>query len=319
MIPLAEEIKQALLSGWGFETASLEALQLGFDAEARTYRAVSFAGDQLFVKYRKRLDPGIALSSALKTQGVSGVVAPLATLSGSLSVDAPGGVVLAYPYITSSDVPMSEAQWTQFGALVRQVHEASVEPGLLEIESFQLARHTLLPGIQAALPNTQLGDAWNARAEVIAMVESRFRQLGDLCRAQEWPLVPCHCDLHSGNLMVDDAGSIHLIDWDGPRVAPRERDLMFVLDGGIACEHGEKEEAWFLSGYGSYSPSLLALTYYRFSWAFDDILGFAAEALGLQGDDPHVRDRAVRYFCMLFGDGGIVESAFRSDARLTGG
>jgi Ser/Thr protein kinase RdoA (MazF antagonist) len=47
--------------------------------------------------------------------------------------------------------------------------------------------------------------------------------------------VLCHADLHTWNVLVDSVGDLWIADWDEAVLAPRERDLMFVV-GGIG--HG---------------------------------------------------------------------------------
>lgn len=86
---------------------------------------------------------------------------------------------------------------------------------------------------------------------------------------------------------------------------------MFVLDGGILGGHGPAEEAAFLQGYGPVEPDPLALLYYRYDWALDDLASFAEEA---GRGDPE----AARWFERQFAPRGIVASAFRADDALFG-
>ena len=54
-------------------------------------------------------------------------------------------------------------------------------------------------------------------------------------------LVLCHNDIHLANLLVGHDGRLAVVDWDGLRLAARERDLMFVAG---------QQRARFLEGYG---------------------------------------------------------------------
>jgi spectinomycin phosphotransferase len=84
-------------------------------------------------------------------------------------------------------------------------------------------------------------------------------------------LVPCHTDIHAGNVLIGSDGAIHIVDWDAPRLAPRERDLMFV-GGGVAGTWNQPEEVdLFYRGYGAMEVDPAALAYYRYERIVEDI------------------------------------------------
>ena len=68
------------------------------------------------------------------------------------------------------------------------------------------------------------------------------------------PLVPCHADIHAGNVLVDARGRLHLLDLDTLLLAPRERDLMFIGAGVAGHWRDAQEAAWFYEGYGPQQP-----------------------------------------------------------------
>lgn len=112
--------------------------------------------------------------------------------------------------------------------------------------------------------------------------------------------------------MIDPTGQIWLVDWDGVVLAPRERDLMFVI-GGIGPDFfGPRDEAAFKRGYGLVAVDPIALAYYRYAWAVSDIASYAEQGL-LRADLGQVdRGEAVWRFDSLFGPGSIVDIAQRS-------
>jgi spectinomycin phosphotransferase len=99
-------------------------------------------------------------------------------------------------------------------------------------------------------------------------------------------------------------------------LAPKERDLMFVVGGGISRKLvGPADEELFLQGYGSTSIDALGLTYYRYAWAVSDIGAYAAEVLFRPDLGEITRQAAVELFMSLFQPGNIVALALGSDYR----
>jgi spectinomycin phosphotransferase len=64
------------------------------------------------------------------------------------------------------------------------------------------------------------------RAEILELLE-RLKELQALVRAGDVERVICHTDLHGGNLILDDRGRLHVLDWEGAMFAPAEHDLFF--------------------------------------------------------------------------------------------
>ena len=120
----------------------------------------------------------------------------------------------------------------------------------------------------------------------------------------------CHADLHTWNVLVEDAGRLWIADWDEAVLAPRERDLMFVVGGGIG--HGlvgPSEEASFLEGYGQVTADPALLAYYRCAWAVQDIAAYGEQALLSPTAGEATRRAAVEGFEDLFAPGNIVDLA----------
>ena len=103
------------------------------------------------------------------------------------------------------------------------------------------------------------------------------------------------------------------MDWDETILAPRERDLMFVV-GGISSEWvGPREEALFFRGYEATAIDPLALAYYRYAWVVGDIGAYGEQVFFRPDFGPDTRRAGVDFFTGLFKPGEIVALAHASD------
>src|SRR5204862_121166 len=98
-------------------------------------------------------------------------------------------------------------------------------------------------------------------------------------------------------------------DWDDTILAPRERDLMFVVGGISSRLVGPREEALFLQGYGAVAVDPLALAYYRYTWATSDIGAYGEQVCFRPDLGPATRREAVDRFRTVFAAGNIVSIA----------
>ena len=107
----------------------------------------------------------------------------------------------------------------------------------------------------------------------------------------------CHADIHTANLLVTPDQRLFIVDWDNPILAPRERDLMFVVDDD-AMQMVEAD--LFLAGYGETAINPLLLAYYRYEWVVQEIGDFG-ERVFIMGDvGDETRADSVRGFKALF-------------------
>ncbi|MBI4928308.1 MAG: phosphotransferase [Anaerolineae bacterium] len=289
------------------------------------YRVDSHHGAR-FLKLRSGpLDlAGLALPHWLHQHGLPEVVAPLPGLDGTLAHPLDGlpetHHLLLYPWIdgqAARAAGLSPAQYRTYGDLLRRLHTAQPPAELeklLRRESFIPAFGESVHRLDALVRSTHfehpirraMAQHWQERAAIIERVTRRCIDLGQSLMGTPLDFVLCHADIHTANLLVDSAGGLHAVDWDGILLAPCERDLFFLPEDGPA-------RAAIDSGYGSVSPNLTALAYYRYEWAVQEIGDFG-ERVFLREDfgDETLQD-SLDEFLQLFNPGDVIEGALRSD------
>ncbi len=136
----------------------------------------------------------------------------------------------------------------------------------------------------------------------------RSQVLGRDLAARPFALVLCHADIHAANLLVADDGRILLVDWDGPMLAPRERDLLFVIGSRIARDVEPHEEAWFFEGYGRVPIDPEAIVYYRYERILEDIGEIGRSVFSDEITSEESRESEIAIAEGFFASGGILET-----------
>lgn len=324
-----ETLSASLRTRYDLVVTELAFLPLGHDSSAWVYRVQTVDGTLYFLKAFKRVvsEASLLVPRCLHDQGITQVIAPLPTTTQTLRTEVDGYTLILYPFVAGSsgmDSGMSPSQWIEYGAILRQIHATSLPPDLGKImqrETFVPAGaglvrelETHLAGRTFADPEAQtLATFWQERREEIQILLERAEGPARRLAQRAPPFVLCHADIHTANVLVDADGQIWIVDWDETVLAPKERDLMFVLRGGISDQLvGPHEEKLFLQGYGATTINPLALAYYGCAWAVADIGEYAAEVFFQPDLGKITRRAAVDEFMGLFLPGNIVALAFAS-------
>ena len=320
-----DELAAALRAGWGV-AASAFTFVPGYDMQAATY-AVDTGADPLFLKVHLRTPPDapLAVPSALLEAGVPNVLAPIHTVASGLSYGmGDGRSLVVYPLIAGRNAMvagMTADQWRTFGSTLRAVHDSPIAgrfAGRLPAETFGLVATA---AVRSALERAhgpvgqspaadRLATLLRDRTDQIEAMLKRAEGLGARLASRGFEPVLCHADIHAANLLVADDGRIFLVDWDGPKVAPRERDLLFVIGSRIARDVEPHEEAWFFEGYGEVPVDPEAIVYYRYERILEDI-GEIARSVFEGGSSEESRAWEVDLAESFFGAGGILETVER--------
>lgn len=224
---------------------------------------------------------------------------------------------------------MAPEQWVAYGEILRRIHGTAVAPNLARLmrrETFVPAGAGAIRAVEAHFDGQPIADPaarelaaiWETRRNTIHALLARAEDLGRRLARRDPPFVLCHADIHTNNVMLDAVGRVWIVDWDETILAPRERDLMFAVGGGIDRSLvGPREEALCLQGYGDTALDPLALTYYRYAWAVSDIGAYAEEILFRPDLGALSRRASVAQFAGLFAPGRIVALALASGEAAT--
>jgi spectinomycin phosphotransferase len=324
---LAENtILAALRAHYGIAGAVLTFLPVGNDSASFVYRVDAANGASYFLKARSGAGfsaPSLTVPFFLHSQGIPHVMAPLPTTGQALWVAVDGFALSLHPFVaarTATDAGLKLDDWRALGATLRQVHASHLPAELartLPQETFTPSRRHVLDELVDLLGKpvfidplqAALVEFWRGRDELIHTVIERADNLGAELRREALPRVLCHADLHTWNVLVDADRQMWIVDWDEVILAPKERDLMFMV-GGIGrglVKPAETES--FLTGYGASPIDPRTLAYYRFAWAAQDLAAYAEQVFFVRDAREPTRRAAMQGFVDMFEPGNIVDIA----------
>jgi spectinomycin phosphotransferase len=217
-------------------------------------------------------------------------------------------------------VGMGDDQWREFGSTLQAVHSSGLADDLrdrLPVETFALPSSALVRHILDLIETTEFENPvaarfaafWQEHSTRIDEMVARAEALGRRLQSRSFDHVLCHADIHAANILVGDDGQIHLIDWDGPMIAPRERDLLFVVGSRIARVVEPWEEEWFFAGYGPVDIDPEALIYYRYERIVQDLGEIGRSVLLDPSPSDRMRAEESRLARSFFAPGGDIDHA----------
>lgn len=271
-------LEDVLTSQFRLDAPRLSPVSGGADSSARNFRCDSPAGSY-FVKVSQHLRSGSRVQQELSSRQLPGIVPMLKTSSGVGLVETDNGFVRVFQWIEGRNgfvTPLRPEHWSRVGQILRQVHEnLSVNDMDLSCPFPEFSRSSLLELVDSVEELRGLLEKHRARFEVAVSTTHRLRMT---CQSKQAERVVCHADIHVGNIMVDQEDQVWIVDWDDPKVAPRECDLIYFLDGGILGGSWIADDSSFLEGYGSVNADDELLAYYRYNRVLEDLLAYAQDA-----------------------------------------
>lgn len=325
-----QRIIECLNSAYGLDVASLSRLSCGADLDASIYQAHTHDRLAYFIKLKRghHHDISVTLLSLLHDAGIQHIIPPVKTKQGQPTEPIDDFTLIVYPFVEGQNgfsQQLTDDQWPALGSLLRQVHELQLPPSIqcrMRREDYstkwRAAVRSLYPLFDTAQPVDEnalklLTFIHAHRTEIQRLVD-RAEQLSQEIQKQSPEFVLCHSDIHGGNVLIDRNHKIYIVDWDEPIMAPKERDLMFIGGGVANVWNYPREEEIFYQGYGKTIINRTILSYYRHERIVEDIAIYAQELL-LPATDHVDRSEMLQQFIDMFNPRGVVEIAFKTDAK----
>lgn len=260
------------------------------------YVVVSETGEKYFVKASTSV-PEICLqyASLLRTRcNISGVVAPLETSDGALSIPWHDFRVSLFPFIEGKSrwdlwkagKDFTDAELSQTAALLATIHLCTVEIDTTHLATAKYdlpLRNELYTVLEAAAKKVpsqnpyqkQLLEALTKHQSQILATMERYDELGRSAAASQTTFVITHGDPTPGNLILDAENQLHLIDWDGICLGPPEKDLVSFT--------GERFEVvlerYLMERQGDISLHADIFGFYIYEWTLNEIRDYGTKIL----------------------------------------
>jgi len=324
-----EKITACVQEQYDLQGVEVSFLPLGADRNTAVYRIVTQDEAAYFFKLRQGdfNKTSVTLPKFLSDQGISQIIACLATHTGQLWASLDSYRVLLYPFVEGHngyERDLSDRHWIEFGRALKHIQSVKLPAAL----SGHIRRETYSPKwreivktfMQRVKQETfdervaaKLATFLNGKREEILDLVERTEQLAQVLRTRSPEFVLCHSDIHAGNILIDATDDFYIVDWDDPILAPKERDLMYAGGGQFGARRTpEEEEALFYQGYGRTQVDPIALAYYRYERIVQDIAAYCEE-LFLTDAGGADREQAYRYLTANFRADGVLEIAYKAD------
>jgi len=336
--PASDTLRVWVRQDFGVEITTLSAVEHGADEAAQLWRGLGAGGASYAVKLSEGGTPaGLILSAHLAEHRVAGGPRPLTSRTGQPWSERERCRLSVVPWVSGAralEGQMSAAHWTAYGTLLANVHATVVTEALARSlpredhthEQAASAARTLDRSLRLTAQEPaaagcavdslvrDLAQAWLTADHVSTLLE-QADSLGRQLQARPAVSVVCHGDPHLGNVLVGPDDHVWLVDWDDSVLAPRERDLIFILGGVLAfAPVTGRQQSWFFEGYGFTDLDPVRLAYYRCVRALEDLAYPAAQIVDVHRFTDREREDALSIVRGVLSPTGLVSLALASAA-----
>lgn len=327
-----QHIIDCLRINYDIDVSRLTFLPLGADMQASVYKAETQNQSSYFVKLKWGHSNNIStvIITLLCDAGIQHIIPIVKTTNGQTTQVIGDYTMTVSPFMDGWDgfsQDLTEDQWITLGKVMRWIHELHVPPSIqskIRQESYSPKWRTAVWSLYPLIEPEPSGDKiaisllifMKEHRAVIHQLVDRAEQLAQELQDQSPPFVLCHSDLHAGNILIDKSGSIYIVDWDNPIMAPKERDLMFIGGGVANVWNKPHEKELFYKGYGKTEVNRTLLAYYRHERIVEDIAEYGQHLL-LSTVGSQDRMTWYKDFIAQFEPDGVVDIALKTDEDVT--
>ena len=250
------ELATALADGWSIHAARLDYVPVGFGSHhwrADDGRRTWFASvDDLEAGFQpgpdadatfEALERAFGTAASLRDAGLEFVLAPLRGPDGRVIRRVSERYALRVaPFVEGESKtwgPYETAdERREVAQLLGRLHATTVPNGLTRRDDLAIPSRSVLGEAVRELDRPWESGPFAEPARLLLRehahaLERRLDEYDDLAsrvRESSAAWVVTHGEPHRANFVRAPSGTLHLLDWDTTLLAPRERDLRFVLD-----------------------------------------------------------------------------------------
>lgn len=228
------------------------------------------------------LDYILKLTSLFHDEGINSVPYPIKRKDGKLEGEFEKYSIIVTNYIDGHTPEITKDVVIKVAELIARIHQINKNNTNLPTEPFDPSYANALKDYWFILEkkenlNEQQQKLGNLLLSHQSKLNKHLDKFNELCvevKRKKNNLVITHGDLIADNLICDKSGNIFIVDWDGARLSPPERDLWFFMG-----EFGQD----FLKTYKKHNPQqkidLDSLSFYMYKRYIEDIVYWANQIL----------------------------------------
>ena len=218
--------------------------------------------------------------------GIVNIAHPIPTSHGQMRIHIRDFQIALFDWIsgrTAEEHKLANTELERLGELLAKIHQSKTIIGDYSvIENFAIPFKNRFLAIFDSMSKIT-GKSTKYRTRLRLFLETHrqkfMRELETLeklqrkVKARKLEFVNCHGEPSPGNILSSDNGEIHLLDWDDPIFAPKEKDLLFFK--------GNVEPV--MKGYSVFSKDIVidrdVLEFYGHMWNLGEIADYGGKLL----------------------------------------